>query len=204
MPMVMAPGFLRARSANSRGGIRFHVGIDHQHRRIDRGLADGGEIFQRIVGEIVAERRIDGDGADGREEQRVAVGLRLRDILRRDRAAGARLVFDRDRHAQQPLHFVGDQPRGDIGGAARRESDDQPDRTGRIILGACRAGEQRPARQATDAARHQVRANKRSAIDRGTHRRRDETSPTAARSPRRSGRAFLRAARSRDRGDRRD
>ena len=80
------------------------------------------------------EGGIDGDRADSGEEQRVTVGIGLRHILRGDRAIGARLVLHRDRLAERVMHLVGDQPRGDVGRAARREGNDQPHRAGGIIL----------------------------------------------------------------------
>jgi len=78
--------------------------------------------------------RTDGDRAGGGEKQRIAVGLRLRDILRGHRAIGAGLVLDSDRLVKRALHLGGDHPRGAIGGAARGKSDDQAHRSGGIIL----------------------------------------------------------------------
>jgi len=92
MPMVMRAGLLARDRRKLARRIDLHIGVDHQNRGIDRGHADGGKILQRIVRQVAAERGIDGDRADGREEQRVAVGIGFRDIFRRYRAVGARLV----------------------------------------------------------------------------------------------------------------
>jgi len=124
----------------ARGG-GLHVGVHYQHRRVDRGFAYGCEILERIVGQVAAERRIDGDGADGREEQRVAVGIGLRHVLRGDGAVRARLVFNGNGFAEQARHPLGDEAGGDVGGATRREGNDQPHRTRRVILRVCTASE---------------------------------------------------------------
>ena len=67
-----------------------HVGKHDAHR-------DRRDVALRIVGEVLHEVRRDGHRADRGEVNRVAVGRRQGDVLRRDVAAGARLVLDDDR-----------------------------------------------------------------------------------------------------------
>jgi len=56
----------------------------------------------------------------------------MRHVLRGDGAVGAQLVVDRDGLTEEALHPVGDEPRGGVGGAARRKRNDEPHRTRRI------------------------------------------------------------------------
>src|SRR4029079_8735593 len=56
-------------------------------------LADRGEILEGVVGQFWIEELVQRMAA-GDQDQRVAVRRRLRERLRRDRAAGARTIFD--------------------------------------------------------------------------------------------------------------
>jgi len=84
--------------------------------------------------------RTESDRAHRGEEQRVAVGIGLRDILRGDGAIGAGLVLDRDRLTERRVHLVGDQPRGEVGRAAGGKGDDEAHRAGRVIVGESEGG----------------------------------------------------------------
>jgi hypothetical protein len=103
------------------------VGVEcrQSHRR---------EVLDRIVGEVAAKRRIDRDRAYCREEQRVAVGIGLRDVLGRDRAVRARPVLDDDGLAKQSPQTLGQEARDEIGSAAGGEGHHEPDRATRILL----------------------------------------------------------------------
>ena len=61
-------------------------------------------------------------------QQHVAVGIGARHDALADRAAGAGFVFDDELLAKLAAEPVKDDPRNDIGGAARTERNDDPDR----------------------------------------------------------------------------
>ena len=63
----------------------------------------------------------------------MAVGRRVRSLLGRDVAAGARAVLDHEWLAEKLLHLAADDAREHVAGAARRERDQKVDRLGRII-----------------------------------------------------------------------
>jgi hypothetical protein len=75
----------------------------------------------------------DREGA-GCEQQRVAVGRRLRDVAAADDAAGARAVVDHHRLPHPRRELLGEEPRQRIGVATRRIGDDQRDRLGGVAL----------------------------------------------------------------------
>ena len=121
-----------------RGGaeIRHH----REHVRRHRELADGDEILERIVGRRVVEAGIDRVGA-GRQQDRIAVGVRARDVAHADIAAAAALVLHDDRGAHRLLHRGRHEARDDVGWSARGVGDHDPDRT-IGIGGECRADAQ--------------------------------------------------------------
>ena len=133
-----APARFRQRRKLTRR-IDLHRGVHDQHGRVEHRHADRREILDRVVREIAVQRRIDRDGAHGGEEQGIAVGLRLRHVLGRDRAAGAWPVVDDDGLSDQAAQPFGQEPRDEIGGAAGGESDHQPDRPVGVILRLCAA-----------------------------------------------------------------
>ncbi len=100
---------------------------DHQHALVDHQRCDRHERLHRIVVELV-ELRHGAERAGGRHHQRVAVGRRHRDLLGRDRAAGAAEILDHDGLPERRLHALGNQPRGGVGRAAGREADHELDR----------------------------------------------------------------------------
>ncbi len=125
---------------------------DHEHGRHPRHQADRHVILERIVGQILAEAGIDRDRADGGEEQRVAVGLRLGHGLRGDRAVGARLVLDDDGLAEISAHAFGQDTSDEVGVAAGREADHHADRAVGIVLRLRR--QERSGRRERDGGKH--------------------------------------------------
>ena len=77
----------------------------------------------------------------GIDTQRVAIGLGSDDFAHRDRTARARPIDDDHLLIEHRAHFVGKRPGKDVGGAARREPNQQPNRAiGKVRL---RGGERR-------------------------------------------------------------
>ena len=60
-------------------------------------MATGTTSLSVSTGAFLNSARVDGDGAIGRDQQRVAVRLALGHLFKRDVAAGAGAVFDHDR-----------------------------------------------------------------------------------------------------------
>ena len=110
----------------------------------EASLGDRREILDRI------ERSFCSAGADrkgeGRDQQRMAVGRRLGDGRRPDRAAGAGAIVDD--HGLPPAlgEPLRDQARDVVGGAARHERNDQLDLLGRIGLRRSRCSDDKDAR----------------------------------------------------------
>ena len=122
-------------SAISSGIVFAGDGRVHQHdQRTGRDQADRREILARVVADIRIERRIDRVRAGAAEAERVAVGRGLRDLARRDRAAGAALVLDHDLLAERLAHLLGDDARHHVVAAAGGVRNDQGDRPRRIVL----------------------------------------------------------------------
>ncbi len=121
----------------------------HQERvRHAREPGDRREVAREVEGEPLVERGVDGVGR-GADQDGVAVRRRVDDAFGRDIAAGARLVLDHELLAEPLGETLADEARQHIGRPARRKSDHQPHRPGRIVEGAgiMRAGE-RKTRQA--------------------------------------------------------
>ena len=73
--------------------------MHHQHVRRIHELGDRRKILERIVGQVLEQRRVDRDRGRG-EQQRVAVGRRARDLAHADVAGGAAAVVDDDALAE--------------------------------------------------------------------------------------------------------
>jgi hypothetical protein len=114
--------------ARNQIGDRLDVGLRAHEQHVGRvdELADRHEILQRVVGQIVVERLVDGDGGRG-EQQRIAVGRRPRCNGHAGIAASAAAVVDDHRLAQRLLQGERDDARNDVGRPARRERHDQGD-----------------------------------------------------------------------------
>ena len=136
--------------AGARGGkqqaLRALRGLEHVgHGRVRRALRhhererhhaaerDRREIA-RDVEPAVEERRVDGDLGRLSSEDGVAVGRRLRDVLRRDQPARAGAVLDHDGAAEFFRELGADDAGDEIAGAARRVADDERDGAGRVGL----------------------------------------------------------------------
>ncbi len=132
-------GCLRASSIRS---FRFcGRRIRHQQDFADlRHHRDRRKILFTVVRQAGVERGI-GRMARKHHQQGVAVGVGHRGRPCSDRAAGARAVLDHDRLAELIGNALADQPRQNIGYAARAGRHDHPDRAGGIVLRRCRGCE---------------------------------------------------------------
>src|SRR5262249_11915748 len=87
---------------------------------------DPDEIRERIVGRVVHDRGNEYLRAGIAEQEGMTVRLRARDLGGAGHAASAASVL-RHYGAEERLHLLRPQPADDIGGAARRERNDEPD-----------------------------------------------------------------------------
>ena len=128
-----APGFVLGERDQLLDRLDAELGRHHQH------LGDLGdqrhrrEIAQRIVRHALNVRRYRYRARRG-EEQRIAVGVGLGDVVGADGAGGAGPVLDIDALAERRRHLVGDQAADEIGRSPGREGDHDADRPGRIII----------------------------------------------------------------------
>jgi hypothetical protein len=102
-------------------GERLHRlrGVHHQHVRHRHHLRHRHEIAQHVIGQLLVDQMVDGDGA-GAEQQRVAVGRRAHDRIDAQHVAGAAAVLDVELLAQHLAEMQREQPGGGVRGAARR------------------------------------------------------------------------------------
>ena len=161
----MHHGAVAAMADGDAGGRRpgepDHVGDgvtrEGERRRQDerrlREAADRRQILERVVRQLFVEADIDRKCAGGADREDVAVGRRLGDRIEPDRTAGAGPVLDHDGLAEARLQLRLEGARHDLGGAARREGDDQPDRARRIGLRGDAAHEAHKGREAQHRGR---------------------------------------------------
>ena len=140
-----------------------HQLLDVRHRHVGRGdeqlrhlgdQRDQGEVFERIVEDLVLQAVADGDRAGAGDRDGVAVGLGLRDEIGAERAAGAGPVVDDHELAEEVLHLLPDHPADDVVRPAGRERHHEADRLCRIVLG---PGGHRPCTEQDEPGRAQMR-----------------------------------------------
>src|SRR5207245_6676612 len=108
------------------------VGYGEEEPAVTYEIRHRDEVLLRVVRQALVHRRID-DEARGIDEQRVAVGRRLRHDLRADDAVRAGLVFDYERLAELLLELRADHARHRVRPAGRG-GDDHAHRLVRIAL----------------------------------------------------------------------
>src|SRR5438309_876245 len=133
----------------------------------ERGVHDphvrpGGDAdYLREVGERVVRHRLVHVRRDherrGGEEQRVAVRLRLRHVVRSDRASGAGPVLDEELLPEGLGELLRDDAPGHVGRAARRKRDHDAHRTAWISLRRRRGGKQQGEAKSGKRAHDQPR-----------------------------------------------
>jgi len=109
---------------------RFHrqPGIDDQQIGGGPKRSDRCEAFDGIVVHVLVDQWADDERAGVAEEQRVTVGIRLRDGACPDGAPGARPIVDDDALPEDRRQALSDQTRHHVGRTCRRETDHDPDR----------------------------------------------------------------------------
>ncbi len=100
-------------------------------RRAER---DRREVLDRVVRDVLVHVRHDGHRADRLHHEHRAVRRRGLDRVGRDAADGAGTILDDHRLAERGRHLLGDDARDDVGGAARREADEDLDRLVDLVL----------------------------------------------------------------------
>ena len=134
MPIWKVPGFAFSCSTSSpielTGTLMLPTSADGTS-----AMSETGVFPERIVGELAVEKRIHDERAVDRHQQRVAIGRGLGDGLGADDGVGARPVVDDDLLAQIFAHLLAHEAAEKIGGAARRERNDERDLARRIGLG---------------------------------------------------------------------
>jgi hypothetical protein len=120
-----------------------HEHVVERHQRRDRD-----QVLVRVERHLGVERRVDRLDTAGAHEQRVAVGRRARGLCAAEVAAGAGLVLDRYRMAEDLLSSLAVAREGDVDRARGRERADQAQRLGREILGGGGQREQQAAAKA--------------------------------------------------------
>ena len=108
-------------------GLDRAFGIDQQDEGRGEHARDRREVLDRIVGELVVERGIDGLRHGRGGKQREAVRLGARHQFGGRYAVAAAPVVDHHRLAPQGRQTLGIDPRADVGGRTRRKRDDDGD-----------------------------------------------------------------------------
>jgi hypothetical protein len=104
---------------------------DEQRAHADHG--DTGEIVDRIEWQLGLERGAAAKGG-GRQQDRIAVGRRLGDVIRPDHLSGADAIVHHHRLSHALAHLLADNAGQDVGRTARGDRDDDPDWPIRILL----------------------------------------------------------------------
>ena len=125
-----APGILFRQLDQLAHRISGEVGLCDQHVGRGHRERDRREVAHWLIAQVLEERGIDGEDANRTDQQRVAIGLGLGDVLGGDRPVRAGLVLDYRGLAEQPLELRADGAADDVGGAAGDERDDDVHRLG--------------------------------------------------------------------------
>ena len=96
---------------------------------------DWREIADRVVGQLGIDRHVGAVGARRADEQRIAVGRRLRRARGTDGAAGAAVILDEHGLPELGADVLRHHSRRDVGAAADRERHDHLYGLRRILLG---------------------------------------------------------------------
>ncbi len=114
---------------------------------------DVGEVADRVVADVGVLGRPHDVRARAADQQRVAVGVGARDVLRRHRAAGADPVLDVELLLEGLRQVIGGDAAEPVGGAAGAERHHHLHRPVRPVLGLRRSGAANAQAAPTTAAR---------------------------------------------------
>jgi hypothetical protein len=134
--------------------LRLHRRIDDQHDRHRGNHRHRSKGFSGIEWQLLVEGAVDGQRRRRGQQQGVAIGLRARDRLGADIAAGPATVLDQEILAVPLGQLLRDDTGDDVVGAAGRERHDDLDGPGGIILRTCNAGEQNGRTSGQKGASH--------------------------------------------------
>ena len=153
---MSSPGFAFASAITSLTIRAGTLRVDRHDQGQFRDQDDRRKILHRVVGQVCIDVRADAVGRDRVQQQRVAVGIRFRDLRGGGRAAGAGAIADDDRLSERVGKLRPDEPGNEIGRAAGRNGDDELDRAVRIVRLRARDAEpeqrQRPRQRAKSLA----------------------------------------------------
>jgi len=121
-----------AESEELADGLVRAVSVDDNRQGRRRHQRDGGKVANRIVVHLV--QRVALNETAGIENDRIAVGLRLGDVVVRDRAVGAGLVIDEDRRAHLLRELLSEPAARQLDSAAGREADHHANGLVRVSL----------------------------------------------------------------------
>ncbi|MNZ99116.1 hypothetical protein D3C78_1184270 [compost metagenome] len=112
-----------------RDAVDVELRIDDQHIRHHHEQRDRREILFRIIRLGLENERVEGVGGNRAHQDRVSVGFGAGHAVRTKIAAGAGDIFNDDLLAEFITHLLRDNTRDHIGRAARRERNDQSNRS---------------------------------------------------------------------------
>src|SRR2546428_12169314 len=113
--------------------LRGHLGVDVEEEGVSTDVGDGGEAGDRIVGTLF-HRRHHGHRTVGPDQQRVAIGCRVRYSGGTDSAVGPRLVLYHDGLAECGGHRLTEDTRKAVSRRAAGERHNDPNRFGWICV----------------------------------------------------------------------
>ncbi len=125
--------------------------MDHDRSRRVAENIDADEILERIIGRVVPDRGNEHLGAGIAEQEGVTVRLRAGDLGGAGHAASAASVL-RHHRAEERFHLLRPQPADHVGGATRRERNDEPDDA--IGIGKAAWGRHRSRQRRQAASQH--------------------------------------------------
>ncbi len=125
--------------------------MNHQHVVAALNGRDGRKILDAVIRQIAHEERVHHVRRPAEQDQCVAIGRRLGEHVRSDRAVGAGTVVDDDLLTEALGEFGRQHARDRIDTAAGRKGDDEPQRFRGISL----LGQGRMTEPQRDAAEHE-------------------------------------------------
>ncbi|MOA02496.1 hypothetical protein D3C78_1219490 [compost metagenome] len=114
-------------------GLGRHAVVNDEHAGHGHHVGDGGEILDRVIGQLGDDGRVGAVRGHRGHAYGVAIGRSLGNGIGTDGAARAAAVLDHHGLAQHLAHLVGQQARDHVGRSARAERHDQAQGTVGVI-----------------------------------------------------------------------